>query len=322
MHGKDDPQHKAERDPFSLALRPAALRRNWMHLFEETSARYIDRMRQLGPGADLLSQYAEPFVADNLSAMLGFADLPHEDFVKWSHTLVEAATTDVGPSPEGEAELWDRSIRVSAEIDLAIDEAIERTRREPDGSVIATLSDPQVGAPLDTIRANVKLAISGGMNEPSHVLAGAVWALLSAPEQYRAVESGERSHVDVFDEAARLLTPLGMVGRFARRDTELAGVPIPAGAPMGLVLAAANHDELRFPDPERFDLYRDRVSHLAFGNGTHLCVGSHAARTMIAKVGLPRLFEQLPNLRLTDADAVSYSGWVFRSPNAVQVDWD
>jgi cytochrome P450 len=83
---------------------------------------------------------------------------------------------------------------------------------------------------------------------------------------------------DAVEEALRYATPLQVVGRTTSREVTLHGVTIPAGKRVFLVYGAANRDERQFPDPDRFDVKRGRIRHLAFGEGLHGCLGAHLAR--------------------------------------------
>ena len=87
-----------------------------------------------------------------------------------------------------------------------------------------------------------------------------------------------------------------------------------------VMLAAANLDESRYPDPDRFDIFRDDPKpHISFGNGPHVCVGMHLAR-MEMRVALDLLVERLPGLRLDpDGDDPAIRGQVFRSPTSIPV---
>jgi cytochrome P450 len=93
-------------------------------------------------------------------------------------------------------------------------------------------------------------------------------------------------------------------------------VPVPAGTPVSLILAAANRDPARFPGPDRYDLYRSGPGHLAFGSGAHFCAGKWFARAQIA-IMLETLLDALPDLRL--AEVPTFRGWEFRAPAAVRI---
>ena len=317
MLRKDDPEHKRDRDASAKSLRPITIKRVWTEQFAATADRYIARLKEAGPGANLVTEFAIPYAADNLSLVVGLHGVPAEQMRDWSHTLI-AGISNVLDDPD----VWEQSRRVVEEIDAAIDENILRVRREPDASMLSAMINAEAPLPDEAIRANVRLTISGGMNEPSHAIASSVWALLSHPDQLAEVLDGTWSWMDVFEEAVRWQSPVGMYPRTVTRDTQVGDVPIPAGATIGIVVASANRDERRFERGEEFDLRRDRVTNLAFGNGTHICAGNWVARAQVANVALPRLFEELPGLRLVDPDLVQYSGWVFRGSTSLPVTWD
>jgi cytochrome P450 len=121
------------------------------------------------------------------------------------------------------------------------------------------------------------------------------------------------------EEALRFETPLLYATRLAVRDTVLSGVPIPAGSTLILMLGAANRDETRWPDPDRFDIFRDPKVHISFGQGPHICLGMHLARAEM-RVALNLLLDRLPDLRLDPDGGDPYiRGQVFRSPTSLPV---
>jgi len=132
----------------------------------------------------------------------------------------------------------------------------------------------------------------GGV-ESTAGLIGTLFKLLAENPGQRAILR-ERPELipDAVEEAIRLATPLQLVGRTTSRDVTLHGVTIPAGGRVVLVYGAANRDERRFRDPERFDVTRGRFRHLGFGEGMHGCLGAPLAR-LEAKVALE---EGLPAL--------------------------
>jgi cytochrome P450 len=92
------------------------------------------------------------------------------------------------------------------------------------------------------------------------------------------------------------------------------GVEVPAGAVIGVGLGSANHDEKRWENPERFDIFREPKQHMAFAYGNHTCLGMHLAR-METRVVMDAVLDRLPNLRLDpDAEDVHVTGLTFRAP--------
>ena len=111
--------------------------------------------------------------------------------------------------------------------------------------------------------------------------------------------------------------PLIMITRVATRDTELGGVQIPAGSSVMPVLGAANRQEDRFADPNRFDIFREYKPNIGWGHGVHVCLGMHLAR-MEMRMAMNLLLDRLPNLRLDpDGDDPHIRGQVFRSPTSL-----
>jgi cytochrome P450 len=118
-------------------------------------------------------------------------------------------------------------------------------------------------------------------------------------------------------------TSVTQVSRVAARDTEVAGCPITAGSPVGVITASANHDEERFEDATEWKLGRPVQHHLAFGTGPHQCLGMHLARLEL-RAGIDAILDRLPNLRLDPeraGDAV-IEGYAFRGPNCLPVLFD
>jgi cytochrome P450 len=79
-------------------------------------------------------------------------------------------------------------------------------------------------------------------------------------------------------ENVRLASPIRGFTRWLARDHVVGDVTLPQGARVALLFGAANLDEMRFPQPERFDLHRDNPVHVGWGNGPHTCVGIHLAK--------------------------------------------
>jgi cytochrome P450 len=123
-----------------------------------------------------------------------------------------------------------------------------------------------------------------------------------------------------FEEAVRWEPPVTVILRRATRDTELAGVPVEAGADIALLLGAANRDERKYDNPDQFDMFRQVRQHVGFGFGVHVCLGMHLAR-METRVAINTLFDRLGDLRLDPAPGqeLHIEGLAFRSPIALPV---
>ena len=125
----------------------------------------------------------------------------------------------------------------------------------------------------------------GGV-ESTAGLVGTLFKLLAEnPDQRAILRANPELIPDAVEEAIRIATPLQLVGRTTSREVTLHGVTIPAGGRVVLVYGAANRDERRFADPDRFDVTRGKQRHLGFGEGMHGCIGAPLAR-LEAKIAL------------------------------------
>ena len=166
------------------------------------------------------------------------------------------------------------------------------------------------------MRANVKLFISGGLNEPRDVIATTLHALLADPEQEALAREDPENLARATEESLRWTSPIGMFPRVVHQDTELGGVELAAGTRIGVLIASANRDERHWEDPDRFDLRRATVRHMAFSRGPHVCPGAYVARQQVARAALPALLG-LPGIRLATRD-VPYRGLGLPRPRATR----
>ncbi|MGD6980387.1 MULTISPECIES: cytochrome P450 [Citricoccus] len=318
MLRKDDPDHVIERRAWQPVLRPSVVKRAWRPVFERNADRYLAELREKGPGADLVWDFAAPFAAENLRAITGLHNVTQQDLQRWSQTMIDA-TGNYADDPE----VWARGEASFDEVDAALDEMLDWHRAHPDDSLLSALvALPDYQMPVESIRANLKMTIGGGLNEPRDAIGVAAWALLRDPEQRRLVEADPTLWDAVFDEAIRWVAPIGMYSRQTTRDVALRGVHLPAGAKLGICLLSANRDESQWADPARFDIRRTgEGAHLAFGKGVHVCLGAWVARAEVADVALPRLFEALPGLDLIPGRPARAGGWVFRGMDEMPVTW-
>ena len=187
----------------------------------------------------------------------------------------------------------------------------------PDHSLLSV--QLEAGLSPEQYRANIKLAISGGQNEPRDAIAGTVWALLSHPDQWALIQSGQAEYRDAFEEYARWMSPIGMSPRRIAKPYNLNGITLEPDDMVFLMFGSANRDDLVFEKPDVFDVTRNNAPSIPFGAGPHFCAGAWASRCLISEVALPMIFEQLPGLRL-DGDT-PFGGWAFRGPLKMPVAW-
>jgi len=311
---KDGEAHQAERRAIFPAVSPKTVKNIWLAQFRAAADRILDAMVQRRAG-DLVREFAMPLSAEALRAITGLVDMENAEMDRTSQGMIDGIANYAG-DPGVTANCHD----CTASIDRHIDAMMPRLRARPDASLLsvqmaAGLSDPQ-------IRANVKLAISGGQNEPRDAIAGTIWALLTHPGQKAQVLNGDRSWLHAFEEYARWQSPIGMSPRRVARAHTYNGVDFEPESRVFLMFGSANRDERAFETPEIFDLSHDVGPSIAFGAGPHFCAGAWASRALIADVALPRVFHRLKNLRLAADCRPEPRGWAFRGLRALPCEWD
>ena len=216
----------------------------------------------------------------SLGTVLGVADLGAGRLRDWFWRLHQGVINF-----EGDPAREEIGAACSREIDEVLAPVFDRLERAGDDSTISHLLHS--GMPEGRVRARdfvmptLKVILLGGMQEPGHGGGSTLAGLLSDPAQRDAVRDDPGLLPAAVEEGLRWVAPIGTQTRQAAVDTELAGVRLPAGAPVGALVSAACRDETKFADPDRFDIFRPRRTNLAFGAGRHFCAGHAFSRAQI-----------------------------------------
>jgi len=315
---QDDPEHGRQRQQIMKGLRPRAVEAHWAAVFAKNAAKRIDELIAAGPGANLDMVFSRPFAADNLAAVVGLPDLQYTDLIRWSHAMTAGSANLFD-----DQQVWDTCDAAREEADSAIEAAIPYLRRNPDSSMLSVMVNSEDQLPHEVIKANVKLAMSGGVSEPQHTVTNGVWTFTKHPEQLSKALADPALFMAAFDEVVRVLPPIHLtVKKSAQRDVGLNGIRIPSGSSVISFFLAGNLDPARFENPTVFDISRERHTSLTFGTGAHGCAGSFIAKAAIGGVAWPELYRRLPGLRAVDPNSVKQGGFVFRGLPELPVTWD
>jgi cytochrome P450 len=313
MMRKDGDAHMAERAAMFRAVSPRTVKDTWSRQFLAHADRILDALEPQG-AADLCKAFALPLSAECLKHVTGLTNVAFADMDAWSQAMIDGIANYAG-NKEVEA----RCHAATAGIDAAIDDMVPVLRKSPDTSILSVLLES--GMAMESIRANIKLAISGGQNEPRDAIAGTIWALLSHPAERAKVLSGQATWLDVFEEYARWIAPIGMSPRRVAKPWSFGGVDFEPEDRVFFMFGSANRDERVFPNPDSFIVGRDTAKSIAFGAGPHYCAGAFASRAMVADVALPSIFARLHDLRLDPAEPTRIGGWAFRGLLNLPVQW-
>jgi cytochrome P450 len=314
MMRKDGDAHVAERKIFFPAVSPRAVATRWLNQFRAHADRIIDGLPS-STTVDFVQDFALPFSAECLKSITGLTNMRFQDMNAWSQGMIDGISNYTG-DPAVEA----RCHAATEGIDAAIDDMIPVLRKIPDNSLLGVMATSEM--PMESVRANIKLAISGGQNEPRDAIAGTAWALLTHADQLEMVRSGAVAWLQAFEEYARWISPIGMTPRRVAKPWKIRDVEFEVNDRVFLMYGCANRDETYFEDPDRFDIRRDTSKSVAFGAGPHFCAGAWASRAMVADVALPAIFSRLANLRIDEEKPVRIGGWAFRGLLNLPLKWD
>jgi cytochrome P450 len=285
LNSLDPPRHGQLRRLVSRAFTPRRVA-DLEDDIRSLANRLIDAFVEEG-SCDAVARYAALLPSMVMGELLG---LPPE-LVPVCRELTDTSKRRV--TPEGGAAPAARSYEIFRELYAA-----RRVQRTDD--LLSALLDAEVdGERLteDELVAFGWLLLVGG-NDTTTTLIGNGIELLARHPASRAELAADPSLVPgAVEEMLRRASPTHSLPRTAATDTELHDTRIPAGARVMLLWHAANLDEREFPEPETFDIHRNASRHLAFGYGTHFCMGAALAR-LEARVAFEELLRRVPDYEI------------------------
>ena len=315
---EDKPRHRQVRALMDVGISGQRIR-SLLPLIQRSADELVDALT--GGTADLVSQYATPYVAAIINAIIGF---PPEDAPR-----IQAWTNDqlAMTNPTLPAERKVLAARGLGEFTRYLQKLIDDRRASPRDDLISVLTHGANGiagvAEDDYVQGIIRgTRIAGFPTTRDAITATTLHALQNRHVNQGVVAEPTRTIIKASEEALRRNPPNAGVFRFTTREVELGGALLPAGARLLLVFDSANRDETVFADPDTFVLDRPNVhDHLSFGRGQHACPGAQMARAEI-RVALRTLFGRLPDIRLADGYRPTYQGaHLVRGLAALDVCW-
>ena len=310
MMRKDGEPHRTERRQALPTLSPKTVKQVWLNYFARATDQVLDDLSKK-ESCNLVTDYAMPVSAHALRHITGLVNMTPTQMDAASQAMIDGIANYTGDSA-----IEARCHRATALIDQCIDKMIANPAADcPEMSLLQVLRAGN--QPMESIRANIKLAISGGQNEPRDAIAGTAWAMLTHPEHFTGLKRGDYGWRQVFEEYARWISPIGMSPRRVAKPFNWHGVLLEPESRVFFMFSSGNRDEAAFTNPDEFDPSRDNANAISFGAGPHFCAGASASRALIADVALPKLFERFPKLALVGE--VPFGGWAFRGPLSMPV---
>jgi cytochrome P450 len=306
-------EHRKYRNLVAKAFRASQLEHWDEELVRPTINRLLDEIEPLGR-ADLVESITSRYPIEVICGIVGVPLADSQQFAQW------AVEINTGP-------LWPEQGHAASQamVDY-LRPLVEARRAEPTGDFLSDLVNAEVDGERLTdskLYGFLRLLLPAGGETTYRVMGNVLYALLTHPDALARVVDDRSLLPEVIEETLRWETSVTQVSRVATVDAEVAGCPIAAGSPVGVINGSANRDESRWDDPEEWKLGRPVHPHLAFGTGPHQCLGMHLARLEL-RIGLDMILDRLPNLRLDPAasDDALIEGFAFRGPNKLPVLFD
>jgi cytochrome P450 len=293
----DPPQHTRVRGLVAQTFTPRRIEAMRLGI-EASIATILDRIDD-APIFDVLEEIAWPVP---ITAVTDLLDVPATDQALlhgWTHaiTAVDELPLDFEVLP---------AAGVAADEFLAYaGELVDARRADPGDDLISGLIAAEEGGERltpDELLSMIVLILLAGHDTTASLISTGLWLLLSHPDAAAEVRDDPGVVDNAVEEVLRYLGPLQVAsggGRWPDRPVTIEDTVIEPGTPVRLLLGSANRDPDQYDDPDRFDIHRSPIRHLAFGRGLHTCLGAAIGR-LEAQVVLPAVLRRFPDLALVD----------------------
>jgi cytochrome P450 len=291
----DPPRHTRMRALVSRAFTPRRVAELEPRI-RALADRYLSRLAAAG-GGDFIGEFAGRLPMDVISDLLGVPEADRDELRRHADTMVhrEEGMMDVPPA----------GIEASiACIRYFIDLVKDREQHPRDDLTSALLAAELDGDRLRKrdVVAFLNLMIVAGNETTTKLLGNALYWLWRNPGERERLRRDPGLVPRWVEETLRYDNSTQALARSLRSDVELHGRRVPAGAKVLLLIGSANRDERVFPDPDRYDILRNTSASLAFGHGTHFCLGAALAR-LEARVSLSEVLRRIPDVEIDEAGA-------------------
>lgn len=311
---RDEPDHKRLRDLVQKAFTRRVvedLRPRVQSLVDELVSTLIDREQ-----ADLMAELAYPLPVIVICELLGVP--PEDRHIFHDYARDFASRFEIQPLRTPESEI--RGDKATEYFMGYFNNLIEKKRREPGNDVLSSLiavEDEGDRLTHDELLGTCLLVLFAGHETTANLIGNGVLALLRSRDQWDRLVADPTLARSAVEELLRYDTPVQIILRVALEGVTLGDQTVPAHAPLGLLLGAANRDPSRFPDPGGLDITRSGEPLVAFGSGIHFCLGAPLAR-LEAQIAFGTLARRAPELRL-DGEPAWRSSFVIRGLEALPV---
>ncbi|KFN01767.1 cytochrome P450 [Bacillus clarus] len=290
MLNSDPPNHGRLRSLVQKAFTPKMISQLEGRI-QRIADTLLDNVQQKG-SLNLVNDYAFPLPINVISEMLGIPKEDQEKFRIWSHAVID--------SPETPEEIKATEMKLS-EFITYLQYLVDVKRKESkDDLVSALIQAESEGHKLSAreLYSMIMLLIVAGHETTVNLIANTVLALLEHPDQLQLLKEKPNLIDSAIEEGLRYYSPVEVTtARWAAEPFEIHDQKIQKGDMVIISLASANRDENVFENPEEFNITRENNRHIAFGHGSHFCLGAPLAR-LEAKIAISTLLKRMPTLQI------------------------
>ena len=298
----DPPGHTELRNLMNVQFKPHAVRETEAQM-RKIVCETLDRLESKSE-CDFVDAVSAPISLRVLTNFLGVPDEYTARFYRWTNTTMRF----------GEPGVFNLLRARIALLQIFLQSTLlERERRKrPAPDVFSSIVHGELqGRPLTRlmIQVNFFLLIIAGNETTRNALSGGIQALCEHPDQFDRLRRDPSLLPQAIEEMLRWVSPVMQFRRTAMCDTKIGDQKIRKGEKVVMYYGAANRDPRVFENPEAFDITRKPNPHLAFGVGTHFCMGSHIARLEM-RVTLEEFLRRFPNVSLAGPPARLESNFI------------
>ena len=311
----DPPEHARIRSLASAAFTPqrvAALRSHIRDIVRELLA----KVRRQG-GINVIADLAEPLPCIVTAEMLGVPVEDRHQLKLWSQDFAEVLG-NFQHNPDRVAKL----LKTTEDMTAYFRSSMRTQNLRPDGLISSLMNAEIDGERLteEEVIANSIITMVGGQETTTNLIGSGTLSLLRNPDELEKLRADLSMIPAAVEELLRYESPSQHTARLAPDDLELGGKLIRKRQAVQAVMAAANRDPERFPDPDRLDVTRQDNRHVAFGYGAHFCFGAPLAR-IEGQIAFEEMIRQLPNWSLDGGPLVWRTNLGLRGLTSLRVNF-
>ncbi|MBM4067439.1 MAG: cytochrome P450 [Planctomycetes bacterium] len=271
---------------------------------------------------DVIADLAYPLPVTVIAEMLGVPADDRDQFKGWSDELVILAGAAGSPAALRPDD-YRRIASSQQQLTDYLKNIVAQRRMQPGSDLLSALAQAEESGDRlseDELYANAILILVAGHETTTNLIGNGMLALLRHPDQLERLRNDPALIPTAVEELLRYDSPVQFTTRVLKDDLEVNGKTLKRGQIALLLLGAANRDPAQFPEPDRLDVGRSDNKHLAFGLGSHFCLGAQLAR-LEARIAFETMLRRLPDLRLGEVTPRFRDHYNLRGLKSLMVDF-